>query len=303
MHREIPDIAIMFVDISGSTSLYETLGNEPAYKLVTKCISILSNIIDQHKGTLIKTIGDEVMCTFSDACQAINAAIKMNNSFEDIFKTRLKKNLRPSLRIGLHTGRVIRQDNDVFGDAVNMAARMVSLAKPKQILATQEMIDELPSDLQEKSRFVDKTRIKGKDGEFNIYEVIWNVGDMTLVLFDGTDSQDQCERLHLRYGKKDVYMDKDRPALMLGRLPENDLIVDDDIASRFHARIEYHRGKFVLIDQSSNGTYVFPDGQKPAYIHHDECVLSSCGYISLGREAKAGSVDMIRFSCNKTALR
>ena len=298
MHQEIPDIAIMFVDISGSTSLYETLGNEPAYKLVTRCISILSDIIYQHQGTLIKTIGDEVMCTFSDACQAINAAIKMNNSFEDIFKTRLKKNLRPSLRIGLHTGRVIRKDNDVFGDAVNMAARMVSLAKPKQILTTQAMIDELTSDLQEKSRFVDKTRIKGKDGEFNIYEVIWNVGDMTIVLFDGPDSHVQCERLHLRYGRKDVYMDKDKPAITLGRLPENDLVVDDDIASRFHARIEYHRGKFVLIDQSSNGTYVFLDGEKPSFIHHDECVLSNCGFISLGREAKAGSPEMIRFTCN-----
>jgi class 3 adenylate cyclase len=298
MPREIPDIVIMFVDISGSTRLYETLGNEPAYKLVTKWISILSDIIDQHQGTLIKTIGDEVMCTFADAYQAINAAIKMNNSFEDIFKTRLKKNLRPGLRIGLQTGRVIRQGNDVFGDAVNMAARMVSLAKPKQILTTQEMIDELPSDLQGKSRFVDKTRIKGKDGEFNIYEVIWNEGDMTIMLFDGPDCRVQSEGLHLRYGRKDVYMDKDKPALTLGRLPENDLIVDDGIASRFHARIEYHRGKFVLIDQSSNGTYVFLDGEKPSLIHHDECVLSNHGYISLGREAKAGSPEIIRFSCN-----
>jgi adenylate cyclase len=298
MPREIPDIAIMFVDISGSTRLYETLGNEPAYKLVTKCISILSDIIDRHQGTLIKTIGDQVMCTFADAHQAINAAIKMNTSFEDIFMTRLKKNFRPGLRIGLHTGSVIRKDNDVFGDAVNMAARMVSLAKPKQILTTQEMIDELPSDLQEKSRFVDKTRIKGKDGEFNIYEVIWNEGDMTIVLFDGPECQVQSEGIHLRYGRKDVYMHKDKPALTLGRLPENDLIVDDGTASRFHARIEYHRGKFVLIDQSSNGTYVFLDGKKSSLIHHDECVLSNSGFISLGRKARAGSPEIIRFSCN-----
>jgi adenylate cyclase len=121
---------------------------------------------------------------------------------------------------------------------------------------------------------------------------------MTIVLFDSSGCQTQSKGLHLRYGRKEVYMDKDKPALTLGRLPENDLIVDDGIASRFHARIEYHRGKFVLIDQSSNGTYVFLDGEKPSLIHHDEYVLSNSGFISLGREAKAGTPGMISFSCN-----
>ena len=299
MPSESLNVVIMFVDISGSTRLYEALGNEEAYRFVNTCVSALSDIIEAHQGTIIKTIGDEIMCTFVDADQAITAAMDMNKCFDNLFITPRKNQVKQSIRVGLHVGEVIKQCNDVFGDAVNVAARMVSLAKPKQIIITQETIDVLPDDSTIKYRLVDRTPIKGKKGEFNIYEVIWNQDDMTLMIHHDTGTPLSFHCLHLRYGEKEFYMDKDKHAVTLGRLPENDLVVDDGIASRFHARIEYNHGKFILIDQSSNGTYVFLDGEKPSLIHHDECVLRNCGFISLGCKAKAGSPGIIRFTCKK----
>ena len=123
-------LAILFADISGSTGLYEKLGDERAHKLVSTCISTLSDVIARHNGTIIKTIGDEVMCTFDQAGQAVEAAMDMHKAVSTIPSVSSRKNASPNIRVGLHVGPVIRQEGDVFGDAVNVAARMVSLAKP-----------------------------------------------------------------------------------------------------------------------------------------------------------------------------
>jgi class 3 adenylate cyclase len=138
------NLAILFADISGSTSLYETLGDERAHKLVSNFISVLSDIISQYQVKIIKTIGDEVMCTFASAYQAIHAAIGMNKALDTMPPIPLKKPISPSIRIGLHMGPVIWQGGDIFGDAVNVAARMVTMAKPRQIITTEQTIDKLP---------------------------------------------------------------------------------------------------------------------------------------------------------------
>ncbi|MDO8312914.1 MAG: adenylate/guanylate cyclase domain-containing protein, partial [Sideroxyarcus sp.] len=113
--------AILFADISGSTALYDSLGNEQALQLVTHTLDILTQEMAAHHGTLIKTIGDEIMCSFPNVTDAINAACAMQLAIE---------NQRPGgehiicIRIGLHYGEVIFEDGDVYGDAVNIAARV-----------------------------------------------------------------------------------------------------------------------------------------------------------------------------------
>jgi adenylate cyclase len=297
MSRENLTLTILFADISGSTSLYETLGDERAHKLVSNFITVLSEVIAQHQGTIIKTIGDEVMCTFACADHAVNAAIGMNKALDSMPPTPTKKPIQPSIRVGLHVGPVIWQGNDIFGDAVNVAARMVSLAKPRQIITTQETIDALPDNCGVDVKCVDMTTLKGKVGEFPIYEVIWEEHDQTMMISKDLTLQILFSRLHLRFREIEVYVDRNNPAITLGRHEQNDLVVNDVISSRVHARIEYHRGKFVLIDQSTNGTYVSLEGKPSTFVHHDDYVLKAHGIISLGQEADAGSPDVIRFTC------
>lgn len=296
MSEEKLVLAILFADISGSTSLYENLGDESAHKLVSSCISVLSEAIVRYKGTIIKTIGDEVMSTFPRADMAVHAAIGMHKAVDSMPPILLEQRIKPNIRIGLHIGPVIRHGSDVFGDAVNVAARMVSIAKPRQIITTRQTIYALPEGAGVDIRCIDRTTIKGRGGEFIIYEVIWEEETLTIMLSDDPSLKVSDSRLHLILGGKEIYVDIDNPSVTLGRQAQNDLVINDKATSRAHARIEYRRGRFILIDQSTNGTFVSPDGEKPVLVHNDEYVLAGHGTISTGRETEAGSSEAIHFS-------
>ena len=120
----------MFADIAGSTKLYDTLGDELARAKVAKAIETMSEITRQNSGDVIKTIGDEVMCKFPTAEDAGTAAWEMQEKFEE--ETESNTDGSPvSIRIGMHFGPAILEGGDVFGDAVNVAARMAAQAKAK----------------------------------------------------------------------------------------------------------------------------------------------------------------------------
>ena len=295
MSEENLILAILFADISGSTSLYENLGDESALKLVSSCISELSEVIVRHKGTIIKTIGDEVMSTFPRADMAVHAAIGMQKAIDSMPPIIPGQSIRPNIRIGLHMGPVIRRGSDVFGDAVNVASRMVSLAKPRQVITTQQTIYALPEGDGVDIRCIDRTTIKGRGGEFIIYEVIWEEETLTIMLSEDPAQKVSDSRLYLRLRGKEISVDTDNPSVTLGRQAQNDLVIDDKATSRLHARIEYHRGRFVLIDQSTNGTFVSLAGEKPVLVHNDEYVLVGRGTISTGRETEDGSSEAIQF--------
>ena len=78
---------VLFVDVCGSTKLYETLGNARAQAVIAKMLAILSQSATRHLGTIVKTIGDEVMCTFSSAREAAEAAVDMQRSIKEATAT------------------------------------------------------------------------------------------------------------------------------------------------------------------------------------------------------------------------
>ena len=63
-HHPSVQLAILFADVSGSTKLYETLGNTRAQTIISKALEVLSQAAGRHQGTIVKNIGDELMCTF-----------------------------------------------------------------------------------------------------------------------------------------------------------------------------------------------------------------------------------------------
>lgn len=170
MPREELTLAILFADVAKSTHLYETLGNQAAKKLLDHCISVMSKVTAQHHGTVIKTIGDEIMCTFPSALDAIEAGKAMHEALEQTSVKDRPDFEPPNIYVGIQFGPVIREEGDVFGDAVNVAARMAALAKQRQIITTEQAIASLPPGHQFSVQCIDKTTVKGKSGEFNIYE-------------------------------------------------------------------------------------------------------------------------------------
>ena len=190
--------------------------------------------------------------------------------------------------MGIQLGPVIVEDDkDVFGDAVNVAAYMVELAKQRQIIATEETIAALKPELKETARHIDKVTIKGKAGEVNIFEIMWEQKDETVMMDVPLDTLlGEC-LMELRFGDQRLEVGKDRSSITLGRQRHNDLVVNDIRVSRTHARIEYRRGKFILMDQSTNGTYARAQGGNSIQLRRDETPLSGSGVISLGREMES----------------
>jgi class 3 adenylate cyclase len=296
MSRENLTLAILFADIAKSTTIYEILGDKKARDLIAGCISIFTKATLKNKGTVIKTIGDEIMCTFPGANEAVNAAIEMNESLEGMTFGDDPGFVPPNIYVGIHYGPVIREAGDVFGDAVNVAARMRALAKQRQIFTSEETVAALTGELKDAARLVDSTTIKGKSGKIDIYEVVWEKQDVTVMMDDSFESMLLRSRMELRHADVVIDVDETRPAASLGRQLHNDIVVNDGRASRSHARVEYRRGKFVLVDQSANGTYVIVEGKPSVRITRDEIPLIGKGLIGLGKEVKPDSPEAIHFA-------
>ncbi len=289
------NISIMFADIAGSTKLYDTLGDQVARAKVAASIDMMSKITSQNSGTVIKTIGDEVMCTFPTAEDAGTAAWEMQEAFEEEAET-CTDGSPVAIRIGMHFGPAIIEGGDVFGDAVNIAARMAAQARAKQIITTQDTLDKLPPAMRASTRFVDHAPIKGKKEEIDIFEIIWQEEDVTRMATGMIlDKPTPEAKLTLTYNDQAVELSKQRPGLVMGRSQNCDLTINEKLASRQHVRIELRRDKFFIVDQSTNGTHVLVDGAPEEFLRREEIPLTGNGRISLGRGFSEDPQEVVEF--------
>ena len=296
MARETVDLAIVFADISGSTRLYEALGDAVARGLVSQCLALMSEQVHKFDGTVIKTIGDEIMCTFPRAEMAVESAMGMQEVItDDLPDLNAAAPATLTIRVGLHYGSAILEGGDVFGAAVNVAARMAGLAKGGQIITTRQTTEELPPVLVHIARHLDQVSVKGKSEPIDIFEVVWQPEDLTRTATNVIMQKTKEVRLRLRYHDKEVLVNQSTDTVVLGRGKKADIIVNDTMASREHARIECRRDKFVLSDQSTNGTYVLTsDGL--IYLRREETTLVGKGKISFGRDL-SDTKEVVTFTC------
>lgn len=295
MAPKTTNLTIVFADISGSTRLYEILGDGPARARVASCLQLLTDVTDRHGGTVIKTIGDEIMCTFPNAEAGVNAASDMHEMLEDeIMEQSNSGPVSLSIRVGLHHGPAILEAGDVFGDAVNVAARMASMSKSGQIITTQSTVEELPPVLKASTRFIDRAPVKGKKETMDIFEVLWQQEDVTRMSTGVIPEPIHRAQLELRYHELKLNVDDERNSVVMGRSKTADVAVAEALASRQHVRLEHRRGKFFIIDQSTNGTYVFSNGNE-AFLRREEMPISGTGQISLGRSFSENPQEVVHF--------
>lgn len=297
MFSKTRKLSILFADICGSTRLYDTLGDTRAREVIAITLDLLIEVTQRYKGTVIKTIGDEVMCTFDDAETAAKASCDMQESLDEANEAGATE-VPVAIRVGYHYGPCIQEDGDVHGDAVNVAARMAAQAKARQIITTAETAKQLPSALQENTRFVDYASIKGK-GEMEIVEFIWQEDDVTRMsgdLSSVTAPGNLPVQLRLEYRDTSILLSQEREQAVLGRSATCDIPVNESLASRQHIRIELRRDKFFLIDQSTNGTYIQQTDGRQAFVRREETPLTGEGIISLGRALNDNPQELIRFA-------
>ncbi len=290
------NLAILFADISGSTRMYELLGDASARAKVASCLRLLTGVVERRDGIVIKTIGDEVMCTFPSAESAVIGACEMQEVIEDeITEQTASGPISLAIRVGLHYGPAILEAGDVFGDAVNIAARLGAMAKAGQIITSQTTVDELSPILQANSRFIDRAPVKGKKESMDIYEILWQQEDVTRMSAAAVNVvQEPSARMQFSYRGSSVLLNEERTLLVIGRGKTADLTVDEALASRQHVRIEQRRGKFFITDQSTNGTYVML-GKTEAFLRREEMPLVGSGLISLGRPFVENPTAVVQF--------
>jgi class 3 adenylate cyclase len=132
---------LLFTDLKGSTSLYEAIGDAPAYKLVRDHFVYLTDVVEAHRGSLIKTMGDAIMAAFSDGGNAVTAAIRVQSGVADFNRGRDDGGV--VLKIGLHQGACIAVTADgkldYFGSMVNLAARLQGESQGGDIVLSTDL--------------------------------------------------------------------------------------------------------------------------------------------------------------------
>lgn len=304
---QIAERTVLFADLRGSTSMYETLGNSDATAVVTQSVALLARIVGNHQGRVIKTLGDGLMAMFASPSSAVAAADEMHESLERIGAPGdgglpSHDRLVPlRLQVGLARGEVVEMSGDVFGDAVNVAARLIEHAGDNETLVTANVLDGL-NDLHRRSRSLDRMQLRGRVEPVHVVrlEAVRRIGDSASTAFGDVAPSPEPEGIRL------VWMDLSRvfpaPSLpvVLGRSPQATYIIDNSRVSRSHARIAWHGGTFQLTDLSYNGTYVrFDHDPEVISLRRGSCTLHGHGVIGLGAAPADAITASVRFEILK----
>ncbi len=278
--------AVMFADLRGSTALYVRLGNTEAATVVTHSLALLGQIIAKSGGTVVKSLGDGLMAVFDDPERAVESVAGLHESLERItpLPDHLLKTPALKIKVALAWGEIVEVDGDCFGDAVNVAARLIDLAGDNETLATGPLVAELSSDQLDRFRSIDRLHLRGRAEPVPVLRMD-NVrfGNTVSTMELTTPGESPQARLQLRYlDTCKVFTIEDMP-IVLGRSPQATLCLSDSRVSRSHARIEAHSGHLYLSDLSYNGSHVrFDRDAQVLALRRSTCTLHGSGIITLG---------------------
>ncbi len=282
--------AIMFADVSGSSALYKQLGNREAKQQVDQAISQMQAITQSHMGHKVKTIGDELLARFDSAEQACAAAIDIQRYYACTSKPL-------AIRIGMSFGDTLLEAGDVFGDTVNDAAFVAHIARGQQIVVTDSFYKALPTILKHDCQEFDRIAIKGSSQRTMIFRVHWehkhqdHSATTVMSIHEITQQLNEhvitLTRKNATQDDQPLHISADQTPFIIGRdKNKSHCHIDSALASRDHCHILFQRGKFVLMDHSTNGTYVCPDQQKEIYLRREALPLQGSGSISIGQPGK-----------------
>jgi adenylate cyclase len=300
---------VLFADLRGSTSLFETLGNAEATSVVTHCVGALSRAVEACGGAVVKTLGDGLMAVFTAPGSAVQASIQMHDVLEAMVTRGSERGASSGLRslrlqVGLARGEVVEMAGDCFGDAVNVAARLLDHAGDNETLVTIEVLQDLPLEMRSRFRSLDRLVLRGRVEPVHVHVLGGRRGQESQAVTQfGGDIALAVESDGVRL----VWLDLNRQfsaqkmPVVLGRSPQATFCVDDSRVSRSHARIDWHSGSFQLTDLSYNGTYVrFNDGEIVS-LRRGSCTLHGVGMVGLGGSPSDPTSACVRFEILRLA--
>lgn len=279
---QIRERTVLFADLRGSTALFETLGNAEASGLVTQTVGLIGQAVDDYRGTLIKTLGDGLMAAFENPRDGIKAAVRMQELLlKAAVRSERLRNMH--LQIAMARGEVVEIHGDCFGDAVNVAARLLDHAGDGETVVTAEVVLGLTSAQKARFRSLDRISVRGRNEPVHIHVLDKGQGDAAPTQFGEVIRSAAPEGIRLVWQDLDRVFDIDAMPIVLGRSTQATYCITDGRVSRSHARIDWQGSSFTLTDLSYNGTFVrFGAGGETLSLRRGSCTLHGAGAIGLG---------------------
>jgi class 3 adenylate cyclase len=294
---------VVFTDLIGSTTVFETLGNARATQTVTQITRQIRDIFESHQGRVVKTLGDGVLAVFASAQAAIDATVAMQRAHQKALP-QLSDVERMPVRVGVATGVVEVVDNDCYGDAVNVAARLNDLAGPHEIWVNSAELDYHDHADGVHYRYLGSINVRGRAEPCVVYRVDWRENESAELLtmqaeLDPLEPSDRGDVLGQEIelsnaGQSRTFKSFELP-IHVGRIRNSDFVVNDPRVSRTHARLEWRHGRIMLVDVSSYGCWVRFESGGELQLRREECVLHGRGEIALGAALTDPSAPMLRF--------
>ncbi|HYI86468.1 MAG TPA: adenylate/guanylate cyclase domain-containing protein [Burkholderiales bacterium] len=288
------EAAVMFAELVGAAELYARLGDAVAHDAIAPCVEKLQQTAESTKARFVKRIGGRLMLLSESADAAARTAVAMQVAAGDFPAT---GDTRLGLGVGFHYGPVIQNNADVFGDTVNLAARLVEQAARGQILLASETAEQVGSLYRRSIRRLYAVQLKGLEEELSLCEMVWRADEpATFYPFDAASVPVRA-KLKLKYRGNKMVLRRILEAFTIGRDPGCGLVIDNEHASRHHCTIQRRHAHFVLADKSTNGTFVTVEGEEEAILHREEFTLRKSGWISFGQPRSAGG-EALEFICD-----
>ena len=291
---------VLFADLRGSTGLFERLGNAAASTLVTGAVTLLGECVERGGGHVVKTLGDGLMAVFEDTPRAVAAADAMHQALQRAARGGAVPAAGAlKLQVAMARGEVVEIESDCFGDAVNVAARLLDHAGDNETLVTVDVLAGLQPAQQMRFRALDRLQLRGRAEPVQVHLLQGRqaIADGAATQFgDALPLPGQPEALRLVWGGQERIFATAQLPLVLGRSPQAGCCVDDSRVSRSHARIDWHGGAFQFTDLSFNGSYVrFTHDRAVLSLRRGSCTLHGSGEIGLGVPPGDARAPVVRF--------
>ena len=287
--------AILMADVSGSTPLYQRHGDAEASRLVFECVEGMQRIATERGGDFVRSKGDDVLCLFEDADQAMVAA-----------KEILDQGARGAVSVhaGLHWGTVLYRGNELFGNAINVTARLSSQAKENEVLISKTLMRHVRAQNGYDLRSMGEITLRGTDVPTEIFALLAESGEEDGVtkmiaqptMFNVRRAEKVANTtLHLTYESWAQHI-PEGGEVKIGRSPQCDLIMPQAWVSRVHGAVTVRGGIVEFKDSSSAGSTLTIGDHPEFYIRRQTIALTGSGVIELGSSATGDTLPRIIFS-------
>lgn len=301
--------AVLFADLRGSTSLYELIGNADASEVVTETVDAIARRVPATGGVLVKTLGDGLMAVFPTATQAVEAAEQMHEELDIVMARRAAitgfGEARLQLQVCVALGETVEVSGDFFGDAVNVAARLLDHAGDNETLVTADVMRALPAESRGLFRSLDRVRLRGRVETVEVHIMSRRGLDTAPTLVGapalgmaGPDAVVLCwGGVRRRFNAADL-------PVVIGRGAASDMQIDDARVSRSHCRIDLVGATLQLSDLSINGTFVrFASEDEVVSLRRGSCTLHGSGEVGLSGSPEDPGVAAMQFEVLHAPLR